>query len=256
MMGNDENLNDDFGKWIKETLPEPPEPLVRQEAHLAVLKERFRAKKSKRRHVVKGSGLVAAALLVIALFGGNIPELGGENFELKEINSPDVPGRVFTVGSGHSGFNMTDDLSEEEIQEFSFQNAANEGVVVGMEGYVANEVELWSLIREYSVGGVSMVTTRFAKPDPSHEDILTIQSLDIDWVALSGQALSGARPPDKTVFIQLEGIEFEARRWSFTTEKYGTVYYFDGVPLVKPSQAPAPSDLNGSSFDSLKPLFR
>jgi hypothetical protein len=220
-------MNDAFGEWLKNEIPESQEDRVRQEVHLAILKERMRSKQVRRRRRVFRWSLIGVPVVLVALLVGNVVELGGDSFDLVEHESELVGSYVANEFRG-VGFNVYEDQTDKEIQEFNQQIAAGEGIVVGLDGWIIDGVETWSIFREYNVLGeiIKAGMAPKSKPERSRSDVLKL--INFDWELLEAKMESDEYQLDGTEEMAVDGMLFFVERYSFLTEEYGRVVHYEG----------------------------
>ena len=146
-------MDDRFGQWLRDSIPEVMEDRVRSEVQLAILKERIRDQEIQRRKRRARYGMIAIPVVLVAVISASFVDLGGDGFELEGIGSIGDQGDVYKSTFRGTGFSVQDLKSEEEIQEFNQQLAAGEGVDIGLEGWKINGITKWTLIKEYNVFG-------------------------------------------------------------------------------------------------------
>lgn len=224
-------MKDPFDDWIRGAIPEIPEDKFKKEIHLAILKERMRARGVQRQHRGLRWGMIAAPLVLLILFFGNVVELGGDGFDLVEVEGSKDSGRILLNEFRGVGFNVYEDETEAEIRELNQQLAAGEGVVVGVEGWIIQGHANWGVIREYTVFGKKKTSARTPESPPTKNVAKALVQMNVDWDALDALVKSGDFQPEAIEPIELDGILFSVQRWSIPTEEYGTVIHYSGVPV-------------------------
>jgi len=225
------NMSDQFGKWIGESMPEPTEDRLRSEIHLAVLKERIRAREIKRRKHRSRFGMIAAPAVLVVLISANFVDLGGDGFDLVEIEDSKVAGGVVKNDFREVGFNVQNLESEEEIQEFNHQVAAGQGVVIGLEGWQINGKTHWTIQREFNVLG-KIMEMGSSPTNPPMEFLPELPVFLMEhWDEFESKIKSGVLRPSGHMSQELDGDMYSIQYWTIPTEQFGMVIYYSGKPI-------------------------
>jgi hypothetical protein len=250
-----DDMNDKFDKWLRDAIPNVPEDRVKQEIHLAILKERMRDKKTQRRRWALRWSLIGAPVLLAVLLVGNVVELGGDSFDLVEHES-ELVGKYVANEFRGVGFNVYEDQTDKEIQEFNQQIAAGEGIVVGLDGWIIDGVETWSILREYNVLGeiIKAGMASKSKPERSRSDVLKL--INFDWELLEAKMESDEYQLDGTEEMAVDGMLFFVERYSFLTEEYGRVVHYEGKVISAVNMPKGSATSETTSIGSVKAMFR
>jgi len=224
-------MTDQFDEWLRGTMPDVSENETRKEIHLAILKERLRARGIARRNRYLKRGLLAVPVLLLVVLVGNVSELGSDGFGLVQLESTETLGRVFKNEFRGGGFNILDDKTDEEIYEYSQQLAAGEGVNISATGWKANGMVLWSIIREFTVMGKVSTVSMSAEEPPSNWPREMSPFFTEHWAQYEQQVLSGEIQPAGEIVQVLDGKQFLLEYWLIPTEDYGEVIYYSGLPV-------------------------
>ncbi len=223
-------MNDSFGKWIREAMPKPNEDRVRSEVQLAVLKERIRQGNALRKKRRTRIGLFATPVLLAMVISLNVVDLGGDGFELVQVDEAKTPGIVVKNEFRGGGFNVLSNQSEEEIEEFNQQLAAGQGVVIEIEGWEIKGKEEWTIIRENNVRGNIFKSGAALNSPPTDSPPELAQFLIKHWDKYEREIGTGSLPVSGQMTKNLDGFKFILNYWLIETEEFGEVTYYSGVP--------------------------
>ena len=224
-------VNDQFDNWVREVIPAPEENEMKKEIHLAILKERLRTKEIKRRRQRYRYGMMVAPFLFVVLYFGNTVDLGGDGFDLVEVEAPVSPGSAYKNDFREEGFLTTQNDSSGDILELTQQIAAGEGTIIGLEGYEIHGKIEWSIIREYSVSGKIFVLGT-SPHFPSSDTPLELRDFLVnEWSQYESRIEAGTIASAGQKNLDFDGIAFSIQYWTIPTEKFGIVKYYSGKPI-------------------------
>lgn len=224
-------VNEQFDNWVREMIPAPRESEIKKEIHLAILKERLRNKAIERRGQRIRRGMVVVPFVLLTFFFGSTSELGGDGFDLVELDSPGIPGRIYENEFREEGFNLVSEDLPGKNEELNRQMAAGEGTVVGVEGFEINGKVEWSIKREYSVSGERLVLG-FSPDSPSTGSPRELREFLLnEWSFYENQIEEGRLLPDGERIQKLDGIEFVVQYWEIPARNSGSVVYYSGKPI-------------------------
>ncbi len=224
-------MNDSFGKWIREAMPNPNEDRVRSEVQLAVLKERIRQGNALRKRWRTRIGLFATPVLLAMVISFSVVDLGGDGFDLMKVGIDENPRVVVKNEFRGIGFNADKFESESEIQEFNQQIAADQGVAIGVEGWKINGKTKWTILKEHVVLG-KKVETGSSPQFPKSETPPEYRNFFMEvWDKYESEIQLGTIKPSGQMIQMFDGVRFSVRFWVFPTDQYGSVTYYFGKPI-------------------------
>ena len=223
-------MTDQFEDWIKESAPSVHVNELKKEVHLAVLKERLRAReiRHQRRHHRQRRASMVAVVLMFLLIGGNVSELGSDGFDITITESEALKEKVASIGFRGSEFTLQDDDTEADVEDLAQQIQADLGHPVGISMYEIDGDQFWTVIQEYEVNGQMQTRTQFPS---THESSINESISDF----LTGEALvmmreikSGELLPFVTREESVDGVSFLAKVYRYHSAKHGEVIFLRG----------------------------
>jgi hypothetical protein len=217
--------------WLRRALRPDDEPPMRGDIQLAILKERLRAGDGRRPGRRLRWGLVLAPLAMIVVFFTGVGPLGGDAFDLQEVDSVLDDSRTVTNAFRREGFNVPDAFSEDDVHEFNQQLATKDGVVVGVKGHAIDGWTQWMVVYENVVNGEAVRSTRLVS-DPAIRITRDVVAFMVDeWPTIEAGIEAGTIPLAGTGTMEVAGIPCTVRRWTFDTGQLGRVTYYLGEPI-------------------------
>ena len=226
-------MGDRVDKWLKNMMLPTEEDGARQDMQLAILKERLRTRKSEQRRRRTRWTVAAVPLVVLVVFFGDIVELGGDSFEMVQVESsfPELGMKILRNEFRGGGYAVDPDTPEENTRELMQQIAAGEGIVVGVIGIRIDGVTNWSLETQYIVHGKIEVRSQSPLDPPSGVSRAIVDFTLSEWVDIEKEIESGSRQSTGRLTKEFDGIPFALEYWVISSEKFGEATYYSGVPI-------------------------
>lgn len=227
-------MGDRMDKWLKDALPPTEEDSARQAVQLAILKERLRTRKMEQRRRRTRCGVAAVPLVVLVLFFGDVVDLGGDSFELVEVENtayPELDLKIVRNEFRGGVVGTSSDATDEEVQELTQQIAAGEGTIIRVEGWRVGGVTRWSLQMRHDILGKIEVTSRTPYNPPSGRSRALGEFLMTEWESIEADINSGSIEPAGGLNMEFDGIPFVLEYWVVPSERFGEVTCYSGVPI-------------------------
>ena len=226
--------NDKFEQWIQECAPTVEVNATRKAIHLAVLKQRLRARENQHRNRQKRawrSGVMVTAV-VLVLIGGNFAELGSDGFDSSLWGPSRIPGYNLVV-TGLRGDRMMvhEEDSPQVIEAFARLVNARDGDPLSVDLYRVNGDGYWGVTLEYQVGNIKRNYCRKAEDRPSTLTRAHLDFLDSESELMLNQIENGILPPVSSHVEIVDDIQFMIKTYHYQSKKYGLVVYKHGDPL-------------------------
>ncbi len=223
-------MTDQFENWLRDTIPDVPVNETRKEIHLAILKERLRARRVARHRRYVQHGMLAIPVLLLVLFVSDIGELGSDGFSLIPVEDAKTPGSIMQNEFRGDGFNAENFATAEEAQEYNQQLATGEGIVVGVEGWEIRGETEWTVQKVFNISGKAEEMGFPLENPPSSMPPDLFVFLTKYWGDYEPQIKSGAVPCSGTTTRELDGELYTVQYWQLPTTELGLVRYYSGKP--------------------------
>ncbi len=231
-------MNNKFEKWIEESAPVVVMNSSKKDFHLAVLKQRLRDREVlyRKRQLQKQHTGIATVVLVLVLIGGSVSELGSDGFDFVVPDYQVTPSHE-RVDIGFRGARMSilGGETHEEVREFAMLSEGRIGIPVGVTAYEFQGSENWSMGFEYQAGDHKRVTHQAVLDRPSVVTMDFFQFLKTEDDLLTGQIEEGTLRPVSIQVEEIDGFHFLIKKYSYRSERYGTVIYKRGALVNRPS---------------------
>jgi hypothetical protein len=238
MMSNnrngDQQFNGPFDQWLREH--RPPQPAFSQDMDAFLEEFQFRMaaeqkarSKRQKRNLKRGSTVMIVALLSIAVF--NLPELGGDGFNMVEVEDAQTPGGVVKNEFRGDGFNILEGETAGDIRATNQELAAGSGEVVSLEGLMINGKTEWSIIKEYYVNGKIKVITHPPDSITSETSKEHYQFLLVEWGDVQRKIANGSIPQSGVIEKEIDGVKFQIKTWEFLTKNSKKGIFYRGTPI-------------------------
>lgn len=224
------DMDERFDQWIRERMNEPVEDRVRSEVRHALIKERIRARIDKRNKRRTRIGLIAVPVFLVAVIAVNFVDLGGDDFELVEVDTQ-MPGRLYKNEFSGRHVAVLGDETLDEIQEIQQQFAADEGEIVEVEGWEIGEGRFWLISRKYSINGEDKIYTEDSRDPETKPNKKFIGFLVGDGQVFLNQIESEGKKPTSSATVTLDGAKCLVQIWEFSHSEIGPVKYLKGKPI-------------------------
>ena len=238
MMSNnrngDQQFNGPFDQWLREH--RPPQPAFSQdmdafleEFQLRMAAEQKARSKRRRRNLKRGSTVMIVALLSLAVF--NLPELGGDGFNMVEVEDAQTPGGVVKNEFRGEGFNPLEGQSIEDIAEINQVIAAGEGKTILIEGWEVGGETHWGIVKEILVNGELSKLVFPPKQMPSKYTPKHARFYLGPWGEYLKAIDDGTLRPSGTKDKTVDSIHYSIKTWEIHDSDFGTIIYSRGIPI-------------------------
>lgn len=225
-------MKDNLDKWIKDAQDEVPDSGEYRRLNRAMLKERMLTVNPRRSRTHRLL-VMAASLLILIGFSGQVSQLGSDSFDTT-TSTVIVPSArdTFTVHKNAfrgGSVNLPEDYSEADVDEYQRSVAAGEGEIVGAFGTSIGGKTSWMKLTRRTVNGED-IQVGDSVMEPKSED--TDEHYDFNLA--HGKALTArtkTEPPHGQVQLSMDGVLMDFNYWTFEYPGYGEVTRYYGTPV-------------------------
>jgi|GEM_PF-6573713 len=226
-------MSDRMDKWLRAVAPEVPDSAP----HKARLRQRLREKldaRHRRRRRWRQIGVLAASLALVAVFSGQITDLGSDSFEVVDTIKTSDGGTMVAVGHQRTWIKLKEDGSPGYVRENVAQIVANEGVVELLMIVRIGEGVHSNIARATVIDGEKISLTNRCKDIPNNttDEIAEFMMHRYDDFLARISTVPG--PPGRGFRMRAEGHLFECREWIVTYPDLGRVTVIHGTVIDKP----------------------
>jgi hypothetical protein len=200
-----------------------------EEFQLRMAAEQEARSKRQKRNLKRGSTVMIVALLSIAVF--NLPELGGDGFNMVEVDTTQAPGGVVKNEFRGTGFNIIDGETAGDVQATNQELTAGSGEVVSIEGLMINGRTEWNILKEYYVNNKIKVMTHSPDAITSEASREHYQFLLLEWSEVQRKIEDGSIPQSGLIEKEIDGVKFQIKTWEFLTKNSQKAVFYKGVPI-------------------------
>lgn len=227
-------MKSNLDTWIKDAKEAVPDSGEYRRLNRALLKERIQKANPDRR---KNHRLLvmAASLIILVGFSGQISQLGSDSFETA-TSTAILPGSGDTVTVHSNVFrggavNLPEHFSEADVDEYTRSVAAGEGEIIKVNGISYGGRTSWVKIVRRTINGQINEGGDETRDPPSQEPANFFAFLKDHSRDLTARIKS--EPPHGSMQMTVDGVLMDLDYWTFEYPGFGSVTRYEGIPAAR-----------------------